>query len=464
MTSLFNLLNIGAQGLSTHARGVQIASNNATNVNTPGYARRSAELEPLSSTPGMSGGVRLRDTRRVVDPWIEGRTLAGLSEQGASRAQSESLQVFDAIFAEESGSIGNSLDAFQSALTQWSAQPGDLPSRRVVLAQAEQVGRSFAWAAESLDSARAQINGKLEAGVASVNDRLTRIASLGNEIVKAELGGNEASDLRDQRDQLLREVAKEVPLTVLQEADGRVQILLAGSRPLVSPDGSVNALKASRDPATNDVRLSINAAGVDVDIGAELQSGNLGGLLQARDGGLTRVQSRLDQLAADFANTYNSQHSAGVGLDGVSGRNLFEPLTATQGAAKGLRLSADVAGDPNRLAGALDATRLPGDNRGALAMRALVDARTAQGGTLTLNASYASLMSEAGSTLQVAKVQDEQRSAAVDQLEALRQSVSGVSTDEEMVSLMKFQRAYEASLRVVQTADQMLAELMQIKR
>ena len=86
------------------------------------------------------------------------------------------------------------------------------------------------------------------------------------------------------------------------------------------------------------------------------------------------------------------------------------------------------------------------------------------GAAATATEAYAALLAQAGADVRFARGDLDRTGGLRSQTEALREAVSGVNTDEEMVGLMEFQRAYQASLRVVQTADEMLAELLQLKR
>jgi flagellar hook-associated protein 1 FlgK len=251
---------------------------------------------------------------------------------------------------------------------------------------------------------------------------------------------------------------------VLHEDDGQITLLLAGSRALVSADGSVTKLAANLDPTSGDVRIYRTTAGAQEDITGLISSGRVGGLVSARDGALAQARTELDQLAFDISTAYNAVHSAGFGLDGATARNLFTPPSAVLGAAGAMRVSTDVADQPDWLAAATSAASVPGDNRNALALLALRDQAFAAGGTLTAQEAFSGIVASGGSAVQGALGDLDQADATLSQVEGLRQAMTGVSTDEEMISLMTYQRAYQASLRVIETADAMLQELMNMKR
>jgi flagellar hook-associated protein 1 FlgK len=140
------------------------------------------------------------------------------------------------------------------------------------------------------------------------------------------------------------------------------------------------------------------------------------------------------------------------------------PPAGVSGAAASFAVSTDVAGQPDYLAGATDATNLPSDNRNALNLLHVRDQNGALGGTATMQKAFQSILANAGTATQSAKSQASQASASLSQIDGLRQSASGVNSDEEMISLMKFQRAYQASLRVIETADSMMDDLLNLRR
>lgn len=458
--SLFGLLGTGRNGMASAQAATQVTSHNTTNASTPGYTRRTARLEPVLGPPEPGAGSRMVGSRRVLDAFVERRMLGALSARGEGAARAESLAALDVVFGDSSSDVGAALDALRSAFGDLASSPADPTAREVVLARARGVTDAFRSASDQLAWAREDANARIGGEVDAVNERLRRIADLGREIGKAEIAGREASDLRDMRDQLVREVAERVPVQTIEHENGGVSLLLSGSASLVSADGEVSPLVARR--TGDDVTIEVSMSGAPTDARAFLDGGRIGGLLDARDGALAEARTALDTLAVDVANAYSDAHAAGFGLDGVGGRDFFARPAAVDGAARALALAAGL--DRDTLAASADPAELPGDNRVALSLAGVSNALVADGGTRTLSDAYASLVGRAATSVSEANLRRDAADAAVDQVDALRQSVSGVSVDEEMVDLVRYQRGYQAALKIVQTADEMLGELMNLKR
>ncbi len=461
MSTLFGILTVGRNGMMAHQVASQTASHNATNAATPGYTRRMANIESINGPPEPGLGSRARGARRVIDPFLERRLLGARSGAGHLTAKTDALAVLDHLFTDSDVDVGASLDALTQAFSDLSNHPHDSGARLAVLGRASQLGDSFRTMADEMTRSRGEINERIAGEVDGVNERLHRIAELGAEITKLELNGAEAGNLRDARDGLVREVADRIPIKVIEKDDGTLNLLYEGAFALVTPEGEVNMLERQLDPGTGDVLVQVEQAGQRVDL--DIQGGAIGGLFDARDT-LATTQTDLDQLAFDVMGAYNTAHQGGFGLDGVGARDLFEPPAGVAGAASNFRVSAAVAGNPDAIAAASDAAMLPGDNRVALDLAAVTESAVALGGTATALEGYVALVGTAATEIQQATLQQDAALAAVDQVEALRDAVSGVSVDEAMVDLMQFQRGFQASMTVIQTADEMLQELMNLKR
>jgi flagellar hook-associated protein 1 FlgK len=189
----------------------------------------------------------------------------------------------------------------------------------------------------------------------------------------------------------------------------------------------------------------------------ELSSGQIGGWLKVRDTLVPAYQSQLDQFAYDLATTVNAVHVTGYGTGGGTGQNFFAPPAGVAGAAKNMALDAAVAADSSLVAAS--STGTAGDNQTAAALAALRDASQGPSGSSPANA-WAQLVYRVGSDSADAANSQTTRQQIVNQLGALRDAASGVSSDEEAANLMKFQRAYEANARYFVTISQTIDALM----
>jgi flagellar hook-associated protein 1 FlgK len=202
-----------------------------------------------------------------------------------------------------------------------------------------------------------------------------------------------------------------------------------------------------------------------VDITSEIGAGKIGGLIHARDVLLPAYQASLDTLAYEFASNVNALHAAGVGGDGGTGRSLFTfspAVTGPAGAAGAIAVDPAVAADADLVAAA-GAGAPVGDNTTARDIAALRHARVV-GGSATFHESWGQLVYRVGRDSQSASNEQQSREEIVNQVDALRDQVSGISLDEEAVNLLKYQKAYEANARFFRAIDATLDTLLGILR
>lgn len=468
MNTLFSILQIGWSGLDTSRLQSQVAGHNVANAATPGYSRQRAELAarlPFWANPGMIGtGVEALGVSQLRDGLVEARLQGALGEQGFSDGLQQVLQTAQAALGVgEQDALQQALGRFFDSWSDLAAAPENQAVRQQVLAAAGRLGSTFASVRGHLQDTRAGLDDQVQGLVGEIQQRLDQIAQLNREIRLNETPGVQANDLRDRRQQLANEVAERLGVVSFSDDEGNLNLMLAGGGVLV--EGQQAASLATVADAGNDgllaVELRLGSGAVRrLDAGA---GGRLGGLLQARDGDLRQAVSDLDQLAFDLANGVNAVHRGGVGLDGLGGRDLFSPLAGAGGAAAALVLDGAVAGNPQALAAAQDATALPGDNRVALALADLANALLAGGGSRTVSQQLGSIEANLGGALQRAGDDFELHAARVAQLSSLRESVSGVSLEEEMIEMTKAQRAFEAAGKVIQAGDEMLDTILSLR-
>ncbi len=457
MGGLFGLIGTMGSALAAQQAGLDITGQNVSNVNTPGYVRQSVVLQAAATSSSTDGGVNVASVQRAFNTFTYGQVLVQSGLQGSADARSQALTEAQAtITPQGGGDVGSSLTQFFSSLQALSASPSDPSARSAVLQQATQVSQAFSTTANGLSQQQSALLSQAQGVATNLNTELSQIASLNGQIAQANAGGDPASSLRDQRDSLVTQVASGIGAQVVQDPSGSVT-LFAGGSVLVS-GSNASSLNVGAD-GNGAMQVMLNRpGGTPVDITSGVNDGTLGGLREARDVTIAQSAQQLDQLAYNFSNAINAVHSTGYGLDGVSGRNLFKAPTQVTGAAAAMAVDPSVDGQPNNIATAASADDVPGGNDVAVELEQVANQSIGAGGTAT--AQFAALTAQIGNATSSANTDSATRADTVTQAQNLNSSASGVSLEEESVNLTKFQQAFEAATRVLQTADSLLDDFM----
>jgi flagellar hook-associated protein 1 FlgK len=364
------------------------------------------------------------------------------------------LSVVEAALGTPGSSIDKSLQNFYDAFSRLAESPVSATMRQEVVLQAGALASSFRDMAARLDSARRDTDRQVRSAAEEINSLAKQIRAMNLSI--ASMPSLESSlHLRDDQAQLVRRLSELVDVHVLDRPEGGVDLTIGNGRPLVVGETRYD-LTIGAD-AAGYATLSLNGTAVTT----EITGGKLGGLLQVRDVNIPDYQSRLDDLAFEVANQVNTIHAAGFDQSGAAAGNLFTfstPPVGTAGAAVALIVDPAVAADPRLVAAAGIANG--GDNQAARAIAALREQMVLNGNTATLSDAWGQLVYRVGRDTRSATDESDSRKAIVDQVEALRDQVSGVSLDEEAMHLIKFQRAFEANARFFSAVDQTIGMLL----
>jgi flagellar hook-associated protein 1 len=450
-------MSVARDALTANQGALDIVGKNITSASLPGYVRRRPLLESQVVGRDGPGGVAFKGPERVVDRFVEARLLQESSLYGAAELRAEGLMGLEASLSPSGGGgVGARLSAFFGAVTDLASSPADPTKRSAFLSRAEEVAGAFRTAAEGLAARRQDLLGKAGGVAQEINDRLAQIAELNVQIAEATGLGDPAPDLHDRRELLLRETSERIPVQLVREPNGSVSVLSSGTALVTGREHSV--LSVSTDAQQNLLIQAARANGVTVDITSRVDGGQLGGLREARDRDIPALSSDLDQLAFDLADAMNTVHASGFGKDGGTGRPLFEPPGGVSGAAKNLSISSLMAGQPDRVAASASLAEIPGGNGAALALAGLASQALGPGGTPA--ARFAALGGKLGGLQVTADNAVALRSDTLGMVETLREQASGVSIEEEMVDLTRYQRAFEASMKVLRVADELLEGLI----
>jgi flagellar hook-associated protein 1 FlgK len=468
MADLFSLLSTSSAGLGAHRAATQTAQHNIANVNTEGYSRQRASLEAnqpagVYGTSAIGRGVRLDNITRARDIFLERQMGSAFADARQSRAEADTLTSVSALDPDAPGGVPAALSSFFDGLRNLTLNPGDAGARSAALAAAEQVASAFRTTATQLNEARNAVDVQVRAEVDQVNFLAQQVASLNREIRGAAGNGQPPNDLLDARQRAVDELAELTGAKVTATGSGDVLLSLPGGGGLVNGDRAAS-LTVSPDPANNghlQVLLQPADGTPPRPLANSQVGGRIGGVLAARDGGLKDALDALDQLAFEFAGAVNTVHAGGIGADSSTGNNLFDVGATVAGAAQSFGVDAAVQGNPQALALATNAAALPGDTSNLEALLTIETTALASGTTAAQG--FSQLVTRYGSTTRQALSVADHDEGVLGHLTMMRESVRGVSIDEEMVEMTKAQRAFEALSKVVQTVDEMLEEVIRLK-
>lgn len=458
--SLFGALSVGARGLAVASAGIDVTSQNVTGAGTPGFSRRSLRAQQMA--PVQQGalfvgqGAFAAGVHRSTDRLLGVRLVDATGAESAASTLSRQLTGVESFFdATNTTGLGESLDLVFDALGSATADPSDDSQRRAVVhamsSFAATVARIANGLQDGLNGADEEIAGSLE----SVNAALAEVAELNAAIGRSGASSGPA-DLLDRRDQLLGELAESVGATVELKADGQAVVVIAGH--VAAGIGDYRPLSLSEN-ADGEPVVSIGMDAGAFDITGEI-GGAVGGLVAARTQMSTWVDD-LDSFAFTVGSAFNTQNAAGFDSAGTAGADLFDVGASAAGAAAGLTITSALDDDPSLLAFASAATALAGDGGNLELMLAIEDDSTLFTAG-TARAAASAIVADVGTAVAAAETDAEAQGALLSDLSTLRESISGVNTDEEATHLLEYQAAYRASAKVLSAADELLRTLLQI--
>ncbi len=459
MSGLTNVLNISKNSLFTNQKTIEITGNNIANVNTPGYSRQEATLTP-SPTLNFKGffignGVTVTGVEREHDVFLARQLMTRNATFGEESGKAGVLQELERVFSFDENGLSGSVDQFFGAWHELAANPSGQIERSMVIQRGNILANAFQTASTDLDYVYQNINSSLYSKVDDVNIKLQKVAGLNDDIASIELSGQSANSLRDQRDQLLDELSFSLGIKSYEEPSGMVSIQLPDGISLVSGNKAITLEKVM---AGNDLDVQVKVGAIDVKLTADRLGGELKGLVGLRDNFADPLRDDFDTLAYSLVSEVNAQHEAGMGLDGVTGRSFFTPLAAAADASRAIAVQIQ---DVNEIAaGTSDAL---GDNTNAQLIANLGDKKAVNG-----EASFVGFYGDIAARIGVAANQNELSRGgsedALTQLQNLRDGTVGVSLEEEMVNLIKYQRGYEAAAKLMSTVDSLLGNLIEVMR
>jgi flagellar hook-associated protein 1 len=484
MRSTFFGLETAKRGMSTQQTALHVLGNNISNANTPGYSRQRANLQtttPFPSSgmqrpfvPGQMGtGVEVGSIERVRDTFIDLQVRNENGKLGFHGSRAEALKQMEEILNEptEDG-LANQLNKFWQAIQDLSVHPQNQGARSVMIERGVAVEQTFKYINSSLTSVQKDLKNQIDVTAKEINSVLRDINSLNKQITDAEALGDLPNDLYDRRDLMVDKLAGLANIKVSYVRSGGLAPVNAQGKAtieLVDKSGAsigklIDGLDVLSEPNYLTVQYDNSRTGgqlvKEVKVGRDtvninefISSGEISGLMQSygyinengeKAGLYPEMMQKMDRLAKTFIDKMN------IAFQDVTA-NPGPPMNFFRGNTAGT-IAIDIS--LGQLPTTLDSDKLIDMSR------VIKSDSTINGQNTSILGYYQGLIGDMG-----VKTQEAERLAGNSEMLLLyadnkRQQVSGVSLDEEMINMIKFQHAYNAASRNITVVDEMLDKII----
>jgi flagellar hook-associated protein 1 FlgK len=487
MSGLFNTFNTAVKGLNAQQTALNTTSHNISNANTEGFSRQRVELKAdkaydYSGIGQLGTGVKIEGVVRVVDDFVDYQIRNENSTLGKYTAKSDAMSQLESIFNEPSDTgVNSAMGEMFNAWQELSDNPESQSAKSVVVEKSETFADALKQLASQIDGLRSDTITDIEKNTFDINSTADKLKTLNSQIYNIVIKGESPNDLLDQRDLLLKQLSGLADCTSSFDKYGRVSVSLGG-KDITAQDAAyklstVSGMTDNGDGAwavkiavggdtsniktvsmTADSAESLKAGSpVYYEEGASepvtaapITSGAVGGNLEA----LSEIEARLsdlDSFAKAMAEEVNSVHNPdGSGAD-------FFTFSGTEGALN-INVNPKITDDESLVATGASSAAPSGDGSRALAIANLRSREMANGATL--KETYSGIVTKIGISTEHALNVVANQDAVMAQLTNRRESVSGVSIDEEVTNLIKYQKSYEANSKVISVLAEMLDTLI----
>lgn len=461
MSSSFFGFNIGVRALAASQRALEVAGHNIANINTPGHSRQEAVLETSQpeGLPQLNGsiaagqlgsGVQVTEIRRLHDNYIERQLNGELQNQGKWETSLSIFEQIEAIFAEPTDNgLRSMMDTYWNSWRDLENSPENYSIRKNLVENSKSLCNLIQSIYQKLQSVRKDLNTEIYGKVESINNYAHQIQELNSLIKKVTINGDNANDLLDQRDVLIRNLSSIANIEIKQSPYNQVDLFIGGTA-MVRGE-SYFPLEAELSAETGFYNLKWEGTDRYLSLG----NGQLYSMINFRDSYLPNFMDSLDELASTIISQTNDLHSGGYGLDGTStGYDFFSGTGASD-----IDVNSQIYDHIELIAAAADPEQ-PGDNQIARQILALREQPLLDGNTTNTDSYYNNLIVRMGIEAQQCKREQENSKLLIDKINLRRESVSGISLDEELVNMVKFQHSYNAAARIINTMDQLFETII----
>jgi flagellar hook-associated protein 1 FlgK len=446
-----DLLGIGLSGVRAYKTALATVSDNVANAENPGYVRRDVRLaeginngsrSPIYAEGFTFGGVEADSISRAWDAFRAADSRFAASASARADTREQWLDAIEGALGDGASAVGARIGAFFNAGEALAATPNDRLARNSMLMALDTAAGTIRETAERLQRVSQAIEGAAKIEVDALNGDLASLAEVNVALKQSAAGRSSRASLEDERDRLIDSIAQRIDVQASFGANGEATLTLGritGVTLLEPGDRAVISVAASVDGR---IQLRMFAGGSTSPLPAT--GGRLSALVDVA-ASASDQRAELDTLAQQFVTDVNGWNANGRTAAGLAGG----PLLTMPGGALSIALATS---DPAAIAAASGSGA---ENGNLLALGELRGAGSAE-------ARWAALVAAQAQTLNSVRSEAAAASTRRDGAFAARDEISGVDLDREAAELLRYQRAYDGSAKIIQVARDTMQTILDL--
>ena len=449
---LNSVFSIAKSSLFAHQQALAVTSANLANANNPAYSRQVALFGTMApdhrASFSFGTGVAVEDVMRIRNSVTDTQIRA--NNQGYYDAEKKSLVLrqIESLFSEPSEfGLSNLMTKFFNSWDELALDPSSVSLRTSVVQSAQMLTEKIQNVHNGISNTKLDLRSDAENISTSINNVIKQLHTVNKQIYEATVVGSTANDLIDTRDTLLEELSQYANINVNIDENNVANVAIGG---VFAVDGlHFKQFKINQDGG----KISLTTDGDEAT--ARLSGGSLNAILEMHNKVLPEKINKLDEFVNSLMENVNSIHSKGYSITdpAITGIDFFTKYENGK-----LEINKDIKEDHLMLAISEDGTS--GNNNIALQLAELKSSSLLNNKTLSEN--YSELVSGVANEINLQQQNAESYGLVLNQLEQTKMQYSGVSTDEEMMNVMKYQRSYDAAAKLITVADELMQTLLNL--
>ncbi len=339
--TITSALRTAQSGLLTNQSALDAVSNNIANVNSLGYSRKIVNIE-TNVVNGTGAGVKIAEITRAIDEGLLKNLRLEISSLQDYEAQQGFYDRIQEIFGSpaDNTSISHNISQFTQALQSLALSPEKSVDQTEMVRRAMDMTQQLQDMSTTIQDLRLIADQSITTAVAEINRLSASLGDLNDKIIRNASSSRDVTDLKDQRDRGIDQLAELIDIRYFYRSDGDVVVFTSSGRTIVDnipatlTHAAASSVTATTTHAEGDLNgLYVGTAIAGNDLTNDIASGKINGYIELRDTILPNMQSQLDEMAAEIRDVMNQIHNRGTAFPGdqtMNGsRNFVAPATQT---------------------------------------------------------------------------------------------------------------------------------------